>query len=110
MPIENARRPIIAELDARAVRPRRSLKRTRLPPGLRAESVLHGAARREALQKIERERHVAHQRRLVTQKAIAGQLQLQRLGGGRGAAAPPPVSWSPTPPALLLHLPDRTAF
>src|SRR5262249_59707553 len=101
MPIENARRPIIAELDARAVRPRRSLKRTRLPPGLRAESVLHGAARREALQKIERERHVAHQRRLVTQKAIAGQLQLQRLGGGGIEAAERPVLASESWPDLL---------
>jgi hypothetical protein len=69
----------------------RSLKGTRLSPRLRTEAVLHRAACYKALQQVQRERHVAHHRRLVAQQAVAWQVELQGLGGDRVEASERPV-------------------
>src|SRR5207247_10485954 len=61
----------------------------------------------EALQRAERKRHVADYCRLVTEKAVARQLELQRLGGYRVEACERPV---PTAESGLnrLHQVKRT--
>ena len=79
-----------------------SLERTRLSPGLRTETVLHRTAFHKGLQQVHRERRVAHHRRLMAPAAVAGQLELQWLGGDRVEPSERPVLTA-EPRLNLLH-------
>ena len=69
----------------------RSAERARLPSGMRAEAVLHGAGRHESLHQCRREGHVGCKRRLMAQEAITGKIEPQGRCGNRVESTERPV-------------------